>query len=319
MLYISECPCLRLYGIKYKCSPVFSPYLFGLKQENMDHEHSFEGTEHEKLLLENELLKLKLQAELGAQFGSMPGVALPPEIEKQFLEQVMAFHKHIEDNPPVPMRNHLGNPDFKPSAELSEKALEEAWEALSFLLEEKQFRVDFLAEYPLALKYDFIIGELFDEETEVPVFEGQYICFIYEEFHPNHDYDIRRRTEEFMNGFFEGSFPETAGWYLAGEVITGDGQPLPREQLQPLLDRFHGVFSAIKEYGYSIEGTSAQPDDELKSNMPRLGFSEGVIRYTVVLNDGQEQEITGPFKLYLQQVYEWWQIFSFHVHGFSWT
>jgi hypothetical protein len=285
----------------------------------MDYEHNFESADPEKLHLENELLKLKLQAELGAQFGTMSGVALPPEIEKQFLEQVLAFHKHIEDNPPVPMRIHLGNPDFKPAAELSERALELAWDKVCDMLEEKQYRVDFLAEYPLAVKYDFIINELFDSETEVPMFEGQYICFIYEEFHPNHDYDIRRRTEEFMRGFFEGSITETARWYLANEIISGNGEPLAREQLQPLLDRFHGVFPTIREYNYVVERTSTQSDEELKGNMPRLGFSEGVIRYTVVMHDGKEEELIGPFKLYLQQVYEWWEIFSFHLHGFSWT
>ena len=285
----------------------------------MEHEEAFEGTEEERQRLENDLLKLKLQAELGAHFGTMNGEALPPEIEKQFLEQIMAFHRHIAEHPPAPLREYLGNPAYKPSSALGEAELEEAWEGLEALLEEKQIRVDFLADYPTALKYDFVTGELLDEAIEFPMQEGQFLCFIYEEFHQNHDYDIRQRTGEFMNGFFEGQFPEETGWYLAGELVTDKGGPMPLAAVQGLLDRFHGLFSLIKEHEYRIEAVSAQPDEEIQGDMPRMGFSEGMLHYTVIRQDGGEQEVTGPFKLYMQCVHGWWEIFFFHMHGFSWA
>jgi hypothetical protein len=273
----------------------------------------FEGSAEEKLRLENDLLKLKLQAELGAHFGSMPGADLPPDIEKQFLEQVMAFHKHREAHPPIVLREYLGNPDFKPAAELLPDELEAAWERILALYDEKKLRVDFLAEYPLALRYDFMADELMIEEIDPPMMEG-YLCFIYEELHPNHDYDQRQRTEEFMEGFFGGTFHES---YLSPMLVTDNGQ-LSLAEVQALLDRFHGMFDAIKEWDFRVKNTSAQPDEEIGEHMPRLGFTEGMIKYTAVSHDGAEQEIVGPFKLYMECVHGWWQVMSFYVHGFTW-
>ena len=269
----------------------------------------------EKLHLENELLKLKMQAELGAHFGSMSGSALPPDIEKQFLEQVMAFHKHREEHPPVALREYLGNPGFRPSAALSPDELETEWERLLALYESKQLRVDFLAEYPLALRYDFMADELMTEEIDPPSMEGQFLCFIYEELHPNHDYDQRRRTEDFMEGFFGGTFNDS---FLSPELFEEGGQTFSLAEAQALLDRFHGMFDSIREWDYQVKNTSAQTDDEISGRAPRLGFTEGLIRYVARSHDGAEQEIVGPFKLYMECVHGWWTVMSFYMHGFTW-
>jgi len=276
----------------------------------------FEDGAEEQLRLENDLLKLKMQAELGARFGSFTGEDLPPEIEKQFLEQVMAFHKNLEEHPPILLREYLGNPDFAHSSALSEEALETEWERLCALYHEKQLRVDFLAEYPLALRYDFMAGELMEEEIDPPVSEGQYLCFIYEEAHPNHDYDQKARTGQFMKGFFSGTFSEE---FLSPELLTDHSTTVLLVQAQELLERFHGMFDSIKDWDYKVKGTSAQTDEEMGEDMPRLGFTEGLIRYVAVSHDGAEQEVVGPFKLYMECVWGWWRVIHFYMHGFTWT
>jgi hypothetical protein len=293
-------------------------FFYPLTMIVMESEESFEGTEEERLHLENEFLELRLQAELGAHFSSMNGEPLPPEVEQRFLEQVIAFHQHHAQRPLVALRVHLGNPCFKPSAELNAAELDAAWQQLSGQLRAKGICVDFLSARPLEQKYDFIVRELFDYETELPAAGAQPVCFIYEDFHQDHDYDIRKRTDEFMEGFFTGCFPERSGWYLADAMATESGEPIPRELLTSLLDRFHGLFAAVKAYDYTIERITAQPDECIDGESPRLGFSEGTVRYTVLLSDGQEHQLSGPFKLCLQCVYDWWEIVFFRVHGFSW-
>jgi hypothetical protein len=284
----------------------------------MKQEEAFDGTEEEKLHLENELLELRLRAELGARFAAN-GEPLPPEIEQRFLEQVIAFHQHHAESQLLALRIHLGNPYFKPSSALPPDELPAAWKQLSLLLEAKGIRVDFLKELPLAVKYDFITQELFDYETELPGTGGQAVCFIYEVFHQDHDYDIRKRSGEFMEGFFAGRFPEKAGWYLADELVTECGDAIPRGLLQSLLERFHGLFSAIRSYSYHIDSVSMRSTEGPAGKAePSIALSEGIVRYNVLLSDGQQYELSGPFKLHLQCVYDWWEICYFQVHGFSW-
>lgn len=272
----------------------------------------FEGNEEEKLRLENELLKLKMQAELGAEFGTVPGMeTLPPELEREFLEQIIAFHQRRGENPPVLLREYFGNPVFRPATELSAQELEDEWQRLGKLYEDKGLGVDFLTEYPLSLRYDFMAGELMDKEVApLPGWR-----FIYEEFHPNHDYDLRRRTEEFMNGFFKG---ELNGFFMSRQVITDDDRQIPLDEAQQLLERFHSLFADIKDWHYEVQNTSAQSDEEVAEGVPRPGFTEGAVQYTAIRRDGTEQVITGPFKLYMECVYNWWQVTHFYVHGFSW-
>ncbi len=283
----------------------------------MEHEfpHYGPGKATDQLRLENDLLKLKMQAELGAHFGSFTRDDLPPEVEQQFLRQIMAFHEHRESHPPVLLREYLGKPLFRPSSELSPEALEPAWEKLLRLYDDKRLRVDFLADYPLAVRYDFMAIELMEEEIDPPMLDGQYLCFIYEEAHPNHDYDQRARTREFMEGFFGGTFHEH---YLSPEIITGASTTISLAQAQELLDRFHGMFASISEWDFRIKDTSVQTDSEMSEGMPRLGFTEGLVRYVAVSHDGSSQEIVGPFKLYMECVWDWWRVMHFHMHGFTW-
>jgi len=284
----------------------------------MEREQDPEGMDEAKPGPNTGFPKLNMKRAAG-EASRMPRDALLLGIDPQTLEQRSDFPGPIRQLEPMPVRKLLGYPDFRPSEALEPAALTRAWERLSSLLQEKHVRVDFLADYPLALKYDFIVEELLDEETDLPEFEGMFVCYIYEEFHPNHDYDIRSRTEEFMDGFYSGRFPLEIGWYLADVLITDQGAAMPRAELQSLLDRFHDLFASIKSYSYQIKATTAQHSDDPRGDMPGLGFSEGTVKCQVVLADGAEQVLAGPFKLYLQCRYGWWEIYFFSMPGFSWA
>lgn len=284
-------------------------------QNNDELSESFGGSETEKLQLENELLKLKMQAEYGAHFGRFADSPdMSPELERAFLEQVLAFERLYENSKPVPVREYLGNPVFRPAAELDADELNAEWKRLTDLYASKELGVDFIADYPLSTMYDFMAGELLNEEIEpIPGW-----CFIYEEFHPNHDHDQRRRTQRFMDEFFGGTFCEDT---LSDELVTQDGRRFRLEQVQALLERFHGVFERIESWEYAVIETSAQTDEELAAGpprMPRLGFSEGLLRYTIVMPGGERKLIEGPFKLYMECHCGWWSVMSFCMHGFSW-
>lgn len=67
-----------------------------MKKNTLKPEHSGK-IPLEAIRMENELLKLKISAENGAHFGTAPG--LLPEIENQFLKNVIDFEKRFAAGP----------------------------------------------------------------------------------------------------------------------------------------------------------------------------------------------------------------------------
>lgn len=279
---------------------------------SMEHEEQFSEDPEEQLRIENELLKLKLQAELGAQFGG--NADIPPEVEQEFLKQIMAFQEHQKDAPLVVFADYAGIGDLAPAAGLNAAELEAAWTALEAKLNEKQLHLSFGAEYPTAIKYEFVREDLSPLEIMQPT-EGHNWIFDYEEFHPNHPADIERRAVGFLNDFFDNSINAEAP-YLADPLIGSNGAMIPVAQLIEKVQRFHDLFAAIRNFEFTV--AEVRVDEATEAGQLSMGFVEGGVRYTIETEDHQEEQITGPFKCYFQQVGNWWEIFCFHIHGFTW-
>ena len=63
------------------------------QQPELPEEEKFSDDPEENLRLQNDFLKMKMMAESGAWFGGEEKVGLPPDIENQFLKNVMEFEK----------------------------------------------------------------------------------------------------------------------------------------------------------------------------------------------------------------------------------
>lgn len=277
----------------------------------MEHEEKFSENPEEQLRIENELLKLKMQAELGAIFSDNKN--LPPEVEQEFLKQVKAFHDHQQRAPLIKVRDFLNIAPLPSSEDIPGDALTVAWEQLEQQLAEKNLQVIFGEEIDDKTRYDFVVRELFELEIVEPA-EGTNWIFDYEEFHPNHVKDMARRTEEFINGFFKNSIDEHAP-FLAKDLITPAGKTLPVKTLLHKIQLFHDLFADLKSYDYKIEDTHIEelPDKENALS----GVVEGAVRYAVKTEAMEEQEIFGPFRLSFQYAAGWWEITGFSIQGFS--
>src|SRR6185295_10150780 len=67
--------------------------------------------EEENLRVENEFLKMKIMLEHGGQFGELEedgNTDLPPEIENQFLNNVLAFEKQFSEHKVVKVYDKIG-------------------------------------------------------------------------------------------------------------------------------------------------------------------------------------------------------------------
>ena len=170
--------------------------------------------------MENELLQLKLKAELGVEAHISENT--PPSIENIFLKNMLAFEAGLAEAEEIRIFDLIGLPDFIPEAKLDDLSLEAAFNKLMDLMNRKQIALDFLGSYDCRMKYKFITEELFEEKVMNMALPGMIMHFIYEEFHPNHKLDIEEKAEKFISSWFRQE-KEHLSFSLADELILPDG------------------------------------------------------------------------------------------------
>lgn len=189
-----------------------------MEEENKkQQEENFSDDAEQNLRIENELLKLKMQAERGALFGGEGKI--PPEIENEFLQNVQRFEEEWNERKTIKVYDLIGRPEFKPAVLLSADAIETELKRLLELMARKNVFLDVLGNYEPIVIYRFLTEELFEHETDDIRIAGWNQNFIYEEFHPNHEMDIEKNTRDFLRHWFETGFDEYS-MELAPRLIT---------------------------------------------------------------------------------------------------
>ncbi|MEI9806727.1 MAG: hypothetical protein WDO16_01940 [Bacteroidota bacterium] len=132
-------------------------------------------------------LKMKLMLERGASFGGNENNELPPEIENQFLNNVMAFEDHFQDYKMIKVFDKIGRPHhFKPASEIPDDEIKKAWSELQAHLNEHSIDLDVCSpNIPVRELYRFAVEELFEQEMDDMDMPGWTTHFIYDEFHPD--------------------------------------------------------------------------------------------------------------------------------------
>ena len=265
----------------------------------------------ENLRMENELLRLKLKAELGAEPYCDSGAG--PEIENEFLKNVLAFEHNFANSKPTKVFDLLGRPDFKKADELTDSQLEQALQELMELMNEKNMDVYFGDGPDSRTRYNFITEELFEHETTFISMPGMVTNFDYEEFHPNHKNDIENRAAEFLHQWFKRDFAENS-WELADQFVQPNGQTLTKAEFLRSLKNVFDAYTSFSDEQHKFLDISFRLDE---SNGTGLGHAEGVVKYKATLENGGNIILSGPFKFYLALEYGWWSIFHVIFPGFQ--
>jgi hypothetical protein len=263
----------------------------------------------ENLRMENELLRLKLQAELGAQsFGASD---IDPGIENEFLKNVMAFEQNFATAKPAKVYDLLGKPEFRRAADLNDEEVEKELEKINDLLSEKNVDIYFgdHGEYDSRTRYHFITEELFDRETTFIPMPGMTTCFDYEEFHPNHKKDIEQQALKFLSAWLERNI-EACGWELANDAILPDKKILKKADVLKQIESIFASYTAFTDETHEIFDIGF----DLEAGM---GHAEGGIKYRAVMENGQSGMIGGAFKLYFSLEYDYWSIVYMVLPGFK--
>ena len=276
---------------------------------NDPHDAPLSDDPEENLRMENELLRLKMQAELGGNSFTSPG--LDPQIENEFLKNVMAFENSYANSQPATVFHLLGKPYFKKADELHNSQVEQALQELTDVLSEKNVEVDFSDEVDSRTRYEFITGELFVHETTFFPVGGMTIHFDYEEFHPNHKKDIENRAKEFLEEWFKQSLNEKS-WELADHFILPDRKILSKADIALQLKNIFAAYKAFTDEKYVVKDVGFQLQEG-----GGLGHAEGFVKYDAILENAESVRFGGPFKLYMTLEHGWWSIFHIVFPGFE--
>ncbi len=158
----------------------------------------------ERLKHENKEKKKKLESEHGANFFSPDsGDEINPFMENIFLNNIEVFENGYNSSKRVKIYDFIGRPQFRNVVEIPETEIPHELEKVMTLLNQHLIELSTLCEVNDRELYRFVTHELFEYEIDDVKVKGMMTCFIYEEFHPNHDYDIRRICSDFINNFIK--------------------------------------------------------------------------------------------------------------------
>ncbi|MCU0337604.1 MAG: hypothetical protein MUF12_07040 [Sediminibacterium sp.] len=95
----------------------------------------FSDDAEEQLRIENEILRLKLKAELGGEIEGIDGTeGLPPEIENLFLKNILSFEHQYEKVEITTLYQIIHEPEYKKVASISDDEMDEALDSITELL-----------------------------------------------------------------------------------------------------------------------------------------------------------------------------------------
>ena len=280
----------------------------------MSQEEKFSDDEIENLRLENELLRIKLQAQYGDAFQMESNTNLPPEIENQFLTNIAAFEEASENPKTTTVYEKLGKPAYKSADDMSAAEISNQLSRITAIMEENNICLDICdGPYEDEVMYRFITEELFAHEIDlVPIF-GMHWNFIYEEFHPNNKKEIEKNTHQFFKHWNARNFDEFSD-ELDYNIITADGRQMKREELYRTMNNFFESFHRFENDGYNIK----MIDVAEQENGTAMGFSEGLYKYDAILENGELLHFEDAYKLYMRREDNYWSIFYFVMPGFKW-
>ncbi len=207
----------------------------------------------EEIATENELLKLKMMAEFGGNFTSIDEV--PPEIEQQFLKQIISFHKKHEQSKMITVYNYIGRPAYNHANDLNDKEVIRDLNKLLKLMSRKGVMLSVLSETPKREVYRFVTEELFKIEVEDIKLKGWVNQFIYEEFHPNVEYDVRSAVYYCLQSIFNKghTFFED---YFSDDLKDSIGLSTDTDELKEKIETFWAKFNNTKLEQYDVASSA---------------------------------------------------------------
>ena len=261
----------------------------------------------EELRAENNVLKVKLKMEYGMQDSDTS--ELPPHVENEWLKYIDAFERQYKDAKVTTVYDFIGRPSYKKWDTLTPEQAGIELRRLLSILEENDVALDCICEYEDAVIYRFLTEELFLHDMDFIRLPGMTHHFIYEEFHPNHDHDLRRQTERFLKSVFGKQWHAEYDGLVLARKITWSGKCRDSSDMSTIITTFQEAHRSLRVLELDIREVRIDPE---------LTTAEviGVLSASGKTEDGQKVRYDGPCHFrFLMSEYDSWQVGEFSIPG----
>ena len=260
---------------------------------------------NEEMKFENELLKLKLQTEFGMQeHGAVP--ELSPQVENMWLNNIYAFEAQFKNAKRIKIYDALGRPPYEKVDGLSEEEVAKALAEIELRMDKRGIALDCCCDYDKRVIYQFITEELFEcemDDIEVP---GMVCHFIYEEYHPNHEHDLKTQTEHFITNLLEMEWNPEYDIFLLSDSVTVKKRSFEKKAVSALILDFQS--------GRKFEVKQLDIQDVTFNLKKNVGSVNGTIEYRD-LSKHEDQTIKGACSLSFIYDEPVWRISRFRIPG----
>jgi len=263
---------------------------------------------------ENELKKIKLSLEHGMDLSkSFTDSDTPPEIEGAFLDYVQQWEDQFAQHKTIVIYDLIGRPEYIPVQDLENDQLAAELNRINDLLQSHDVYLDTLCEVEDRELYRFITEELLVQEMDDIRIPGMRHCFTYEEYHPNHPYDIKNRCVEIIEHTFEKQRSDLAPWGLDDEIEVG-GNMIAKEALSRKMINFRDSFSALTVHKREVVSVTVQ--ERSAPGEPLTAQAIYDVQYSGTIEGSAETiEAASRFTFDLVCQYEWWVVNKLAMPG----
>ncbi|HET9488003.1 MAG TPA: hypothetical protein VFO54_11225 [Chryseosolibacter sp.] len=262
----------------------------------------------DNLQAENSLLKLKLRLEYGMQMDDTS--SLSPEVENQWLKSVYAFEQQFKNARRISVYDYIGRPDFSNWDALTPDETRKELLRIQTIMEQNDVQLTCLCEYDDAIIYRFVTEELFQHEMDDMRVAGMTCHFTYEEFHPNHDYDLRNYTHDFLKAIFSRPWHEEFDIIHLTRKVSFCGKEYDRQSISDIITTFQEVHANLEIEKLDIKAVVMNEEVTRAVVHSSLSWSGKMKQGTTVRFEG-----AGSFHFVRDDDY--WQIVNFEIPGFS--
>jgi hypothetical protein len=256
--------------------------------------------------------KAKRWQELSKRFGAAPNRQNPylcPEDERSFVRQLEQLDYTIAHPTYLTVHAYLGYPIVKPRVEIKPDNLADELDALLEYLHLNYIAVDFLCDVSDEEAYRFIVDELLDENIEDMRGTGMTTHFIYEEFHPNAEYDAKMWAKNFLSSLLH-HHPEWVKTALSkDELYDRRGRPTTRTTFLQQVDTFLRRHPTIIDI--QIDALTCQIDGDYAAVEVATTWTD------VQSNPPDRVKIVGRSHLRLKRNDDYWEVIQAQVPGWD--
>ena len=211
-----------------------------------DSTHDDDFQDHIQRLI-NEHKRQELNDKYGANFSSESNPQMPPEMESEWLDHIDEFERQFENAEQISLRQFIKSPTIRSLDQIPPPEVENELNHLVDILANYGIVVDFLYDVEPTEAYRFISEELLEEEIDDISIPGMRCHFIYEEFYPNDEEDVKGWAQEFLEAFLGNDEKGLIFTLKEDKSVDPDKTNPSPQQMVEMMEKFHALHENISD------------------------------------------------------------------------